>query len=353
MEVYLRGSSPCATTAAILLMTKARQMGLHLFVRLVGDPSDIAVLHGPAVLFSPVLASCGIGRDLGSGATVVVPGPPEETLYVSLSENGLDSWFRIDRNGQGAHPATEAYVRLSRDPRIPARKLAKDLRRLMDVLGMSSDPAVLDILFGAPSPPLTRLSLALRTGRALSGGRGEPITRFLSGAGKTLPPLSPKLDPEAFFADLREGRLHWLLEGLGPALRDLGEEWFESAVKLAEEDQGRDLALLHGLAEILSHLAHLPTYSILPPLSAADDAVAMGIKAGLAAVGDENPSAQLRQMFQFLGGKYASEAQYAYEAELVPPPSDPVERWRWFCAQAEQGRKWADQLWPIILDPPQ
>ncbi len=353
MEVHLRGSSPCATVAAILLMTKARQLGLHLFVRLVGDPSDIAVLHGPAVLFSPVLASCGIGRDLGSGATVVVPGPPDEALNLSLSANGVDGWFRVDRNGRGAHPATQAYVRLSRDARVPARKLAKDLRRLMEVLGMSTDPAILDVLFGAPTPPLTRLSVALRAGRALSGGRGEPITRFLSGAGNTQTPVSPDFEPEAFFSDLREGKLRWLLDGLGPALRDAGEEWFEAATQLAIEDSGRDLALLHAMAEILSHLSHLPSHSILPPLSASDDAVAMAFKVGLSAVGDENPSAQLRQMFQFLGGKYEATATYAYEAPQVPPPAGAVDRWRWFCDQAEQGRKWADELWPIIIDPPQ
>ena len=37
MEVALRGSSPGATTAAILLMTKARQLGVRLRADIVGD----------------------------------------------------------------------------------------------------------------------------------------------------------------------------------------------------------------------------------------------------------------------------------------------------------------------------
>ena len=181
MDVCLRGSSPGATTAGIMLLTRARQLGYSLSVSVVGDPDDIVAIPGPAVCYAPVLASCGVGREDGSGATVVVPGPPGAPVMVTVHPHGVSGWFYVDRSGNGHHPATQAYVRLTRDPRPGARELARSLRKALDVLGCSTDPAVLDVLFGPDVPPLTRLAVALRAGRAMTGGRGEPITRYTSG----------------------------------------------------------------------------------------------------------------------------------------------------------------------------
>lgn len=353
MEVALRGSSPCATTAAILLMTKARQLGMRLRATLVGDPEDISVVKGPAVVYSPVLASCGIGREYGIGATVVVPGPPGQPLMVSLSPNGTGDWFLVDRSGHGQHPATQAFVRLSNDPRVPARKLGKDLRRAMEAVGMTPDPAVLDVLFGAPTAPLTRLSLALRAGRTISGLRGEPVTRYLAGNfDPERDPITSSFDPDRF-QTLLDGEIQWVLEGLSTSIRDRAEEWIDTARTLAKEDSGRDLALVYGLAEISSHLVQLPAHSILPPLPAHEDGVAVALKSGLAADGDDDANAQLRAMFQFLGGKYASQADYVHEVDMVKPPPPGLDRWKWFCDQAVRGRDRAEELWPSIVDPPQ
>src|SRR5690606_29258568 len=74
MEVTLEGSSPAATTAGIMLLTRARQLGYRLAVSVVGNPDEVVPVTGPALLYAPVLASCGVGREDGSGATVVVPG---------------------------------------------------------------------------------------------------------------------------------------------------------------------------------------------------------------------------------------------------------------------------------------
>lgn len=353
MDIALRGSSPCATTAAILLMTRARQLGgMRLTASLVGDPDDIVAVKGPAVVFSPVLASCGIGRDLGSGGTVVVPGPPASPLLVSFHDNGRDGWFRVDREGTGQHPGTQAFVRLSRDPRVPARKVGKELRRAMESLGMLPEPAVLDVLFGAPVPPLTRLSLALRAGRAMSGLRGEPVTRFLAGS-IDHDPLPMTYEKESFEQQIEANGLEWILDGLATTLRDRIEDWADAFRQLSREDGGRDLPLLYALAEIASNLVQLPKASILPPLAAHEDGVAMALKAALTSDGDEDASAQLRSMFQFLGGKYVTEAEHVFEVDASKPPKDPAERWRWFCDQAVKGRDRAEELWPRIIDPPQ
>lgn len=352
MFVALHGSSPCAHVAGILLITRARQLGLRVNAAIVGDGHDIAAMKGPAVVYSPVLASCGIGRDLGTGATVVVRGPPGAPLMVCVDAEGLDGWFLVDRDGRGVHVATEAFVRLSRDARIPARKVAKDLRRVMEGLGMSPEPAILDVLFGAPVAPLSRLTLALRAGRAISGLRGAPINRYLSGAEAPRDPFPPMFDRGAFEPILAEG-MGWILDGLASSVRDKCEEWLDAARGLAGEDGGRDLPLVFAISEIASHLVQLPSHSILPPLPAHEDAIATAIRIGLVADGDEDAGAQLRSMFLFLGGKYVASAKNAFELDLEPPPADPVDRWRWFCDQAVRGRRWADEIWPNIVDPPQ
>lgn len=354
MEVTLRGSLPGATTAGIFLLTRARQVGLPMRVSVVGDPETVAPIPGPAVVYAPVLASCGVGREHGSGATVVLPGPPGAPVLATVTPHGVGGWFEVDRQGKGCHPATQAYVRLSRDPRVPARKLGKRLRRAMKVLGLSTDPAVLDVLFGAQVPPLTRLSVALRAGRAISEGRGEPVTRFMATAfGAEHDPLPSDFDQAAFTATLEEGGLEWILDALSTSSRDHVEDFVERARKLAAEDGGRDLVLVWALAELASHLVQLPSQCMLPPLGAAEDSVAVGLKAALTAEGEGDAHAQLVQVYRFLGGKYVDDAQHAVDVVAEPEPEGRIARLQWFCSQVRQGRKDADNLWPNVVDPPQ
>lgn len=334
-----------------MLLTRARQLGYHLTVQVVGDPEDVVPIPGPAVCYAPVLASCGVGREAGSGATVVVPGPPGKPVMVTVHPHGVSGWFFVDRSGNGHHPATQAFVRLSRDPRPQARELGRELRRGMEALGLSTDPAVLDVLFGTEVPSLTRLAVGLRAGRALSGGRGQPITRFTTGLADSDPlPLPPT--PEARAMLMEPGRLQWILDGLSTSIRDRAEHMVNLARGLAEEDGGRDLVLLYHLAELASHLIMLPPHSILPPLGAAEDSVATGLKSALVAEGDGDANRQLMQVFRFLGGRYVPEANHSLFVCDAAPPAEHIERWQWFCGQVRQGRKQADALWPSIIDPP-
>lgn len=346
MEVALKGSSAGATTAGILLLTRARQLGLPLQVSVVGDENEAVEVPGPAVLYAPVLASCAVGRQHGYGATVVIPGAPGKPVLVTVQPHGEGGWFLVDRTGKGAHPATKAAIELANDPRAPARALARALRGAMAGLGMSSDPAVMDVLFGAQVPTLTRLAVALRAGRAMSGGRGEPVTRFLSGVNVDRDPL-----PEALPTDLSQATslasLQWILDGLSVAVRDAAEE----AVQTAAELGGSAPLLVYHLAEIASHLVQLPEHSILPPLGAAEDSVAVGLKAALTAEGEGCANRELRQTFRFLGGRYVEKADHAYQVTDTAPPSDWVGIWSWFGHEVRRGRKQADALWPEIVDP--
>ncbi|TNE89125.1 MAG: hypothetical protein EP330_11845 [Deltaproteobacteria bacterium] len=354
MDIVLTGSAPAAVTAGILLLTRARQLGLLLHVQVLSDETDWVPVEGPALLYAPPLAGCGVGREEGVGGTVIVPGPPGRPLIVSATPHGVDGWFEVGRSGEGAHPATQAYVRLSKDPRVPARRAAKQLRRAMETLGMSTDPAVLDVLFGAEVPPLTRISLALRAGRALSGTRGQPITRYVNSSFSSEDPLPADLDADAFREQLEGSELAWILDGLSTAIRDDAEEWLETIRSLAREDHGRDLPLAHALAELASHLVQLPAHSILPPLGAAEDSVAVGLRAALGVDREGDALRQLIQMYRFLGGKFVTEAEYqTFEVCEATPPGDHIGNWTWFCTQVRRGRRRAEELWPDILEPPQ
>jgi hypothetical protein len=293
-----------------------------------------------------------VGREEGSGATVVVPGPPGKPVMVTVHPHGESGWFFVDRSGNGHHPATQAFVRLSRDPRPKARDLGRELRRAMEGLGLSTDPAVLDVLFGADVPPLTRLAVGLRAGRAMSGGRGEPITRFTTGAAAQ-EPLPVRYD-EIVHRELLmqpEG-LRWILDALPTSVRDRAESFVQDARDLAHEDGGRELVLLYHLAELASNLVQLPPNSILPPLGAAEDSVATGLRSALAAEGDGDANRQLSQVFQFLGGRYVPSAEHAFFVCQETPPREHIARWQWFCGQVRQGKKVADAIWPQIVDPP-
>ncbi len=352
MDVVLRGSSPSAVTAGIMLLTRARQLGFPLKVSIVGDPGQLTPVTGAAVMYAPVLASCGVGREMGSGATVVLPGPPGSPLLVTISPHGVDGWFMLARAGDGAHPATQAFSRLVRDGRPAARRLARGIMEVMEALGVAPEHAVLDLVFGAPCPPLLRLALALRAGRAMAGGRGDSVTRWLSGGGDLeRDPSEQPLAPHNLVERVEAGELTWVLDRLTPAARAKAELWVHDALALAREDAGRDLSLVVAVAELASHLAVLPVASILPPLGAAEDSVAVALGTALRAVGEADASQQLTQVYRFLGGRFVSEAADALVVSITPEPSgdDPIAAWQWFSAEARVGRKQADALWDRLF----
>jgi len=352
MEVALVGNSPSTTTAGIMLLTRSAQLGFGLRVVIVGDPGEITSIPGPVVTYAPVLASCGVGRESGSGATVVIPGPPAENLRATLQPHGIGGWFRVCRAGVGFHPGARAYGLLGSGETEDVRNLGRDLRALLGHLGSSTDPAVLDILFGAPVPPLLRLAVALRAGRALTGGRGEPITRYLAGMPIGVrDPLPDTFSGTEAVEMVQNGDHQWILGRFSVAVRDLLEDWLDRFVEFCTSED--DQQLLAQLLIIASHLAQLPQHSILPPLGAAEDSVAVGMSGALRADGEGDAAAQLVQVFRFLGGRYVDSADHALMVSDVKEPEsgDLEKNWQWFCQEVRVGRKRADALWTEIFDP--
>jgi hypothetical protein len=314
----------------ILLLSRARSFGQPIRVEIVGDPDDIGVVTGPAILHSPSLAGCGVGRELGHGSVVVLPGPATEPLAVSLSADGRSDWFLVDRTGAGVHPATQAFVRMRREKRPSVRQHARQFFAMLEFLGCAAEPAVLDLLFGAPLPPIDRVALALRAGRGISGRKGSPVTAFLEG-------------------DLGEPTLAAAVERLPADVRDAARAWLEQATRVAAE--GDDTALA-ALSEIGVHLAMLPPRGILPPLSPSADAVAYALGRALGAT-QGNPQAQagLLETYKFLGGRFTTRAEWPIDLPADAPPPDRLGRWAWFCTQVSTAAEKVDRIWRDLVDP--
>jgi hypothetical protein len=322
--------------AGILLLARARSFGQRIRVEIVGDPGDIGVIEGPAILHSAPLASCGVGREFGSGSLVVVPGPARAPLAVSLSADGRQDWFYLDRGGEGVHPATRAFARYRRDPRAAVRQQVRMFLKLTDLLGCAPEPAVLDLLFGAPAPPLTRIALALRAGRALTGERGAPLTGYLAG----------EMDEDCAIS------LDAALARLAPDARVKVESFVCAAEEVAAADGDR--AWIEGLTEIVSHLALLPPQGMLPPLAPSADAVAFGLGRALgAAQGNFQAQAGLLETYKFLGGRFTDSAAYPVDLPADLPPEDRLGRWAWFCSHVSVAADKVDKIWRDLVDPPQ
>ncbi len=345
MSITLQGNSPAALTAGILLLSKSRSFGQRFKVEVVGDPDDIATVEGPALLYSPLLSTVTGSRE--PGGLVLVPGPTRDPLALCLVADGAGPWFEVDRAGLGLHPATRALVALGRDSRH--REAARSLRRALGRLGVVAEPAILDLLFGAPVPALHRISLAIRASRAL-GHRGDQApTQLLawSGAGQELLP-SP-LSAEAFGEALRDGRAAAMLDRLQPWARHGALGWLDELG--ADALPGSALGL--ALAELLGQLTALPRQGLLPALDPAMEAVATHLGQGLAAqAGPTNANGALVDTFRFLGGRFTDDAHYPVEMVSSAPPEGRLDRWRWLCDAVRASAAEADALWRTVWDPP-
>ena len=351
MSVALKGSSPAALTAGILLLSRARSFGQRLNVEIVGDPDAITPVRGPALVHSAVLASCGVGRELGAGALVILPGPPTDPLATSLSPGGMDGWFYLDRSGEGTAEATQAFVRLCRARSGVERNLGRGLWNALDALGCPAEPALLDLLAAAPAPPLVRLALVLRAGRAMSGGSGQPITRYLASTGAELPDALSSEEARLPLAHLRtSGRLDTLLDRVSIRYRGAVEQWLEDSEQPARNDAAL-AELRSSLLEVGSHLASLPAQAMLPPLHPAMDGVATGLSRALGATtGEADATRGLVHVFRFLGGRFTDDAAYPVDLPGEAPPEDRLARWQWFCRSCGGAAETADALWRRVTD---
>jgi hypothetical protein len=192
-------------------------------------------------------------------------------------------------------------------------------------------------LFGAPAPPLTRLAVALRAGRAMTGLRGAPITGCFAG----------DLDESVAMVRVPEA-----LGRLAPDVRAPIESWIAVAERLAAEDGDR--SWLDALEELGVHLALLPPNGILPPLPPAADAVAFGLGRALgASQGNFEGQAALLETYRFLGGRFVASANHPVDLPADLPPTDRLARWSWFCTHVAVAAEKVETIWRNLVDPMQ
>lgn len=353
MTVVLAGNWPASLTAGILLLSRSRSFGIPLTVSVVGDPASLPVVQGPAVVHSHVLSSCGVGRELGQGPLVVVPGPPTDPVLMCLQEHGQGQWFSVDSAGAGGHPATQAFVNLVRDSRANARHAAALLRRLCRWAGVPAEPALMDVLFGAPAPPLTRISLAVRSGQAMTGEPGNPITHILQSGGVDCPVLQgDEVDGQAVFDAWKNGELADVLACFPVGVRLGIEDFLEAMWILVEEGEDALLPLVSSLGELIGTLVLLPPGCMMPPIDAAADSVANGLVRVLGARGgDVDADRSLLNIYRFLGGKFVDHANYPYQLHSEKAPESREERWRWFVESVLRASEHMDDLWRAVMDP--
>ncbi len=353
MRVALRGSSASTVTVGILLLTHARRLGERIEVSIVGDSEDVADVYGPAMVYSPVLSGCGVGRVPKSNALVCVGGPAQDPLLLSLHEGGITDWFELDRSGGGLHPSSRAVVDLCRNQGAEGQNLGRMLRTAFASIGCPAEPALLDFLFGAPLDPLERLSLALRAGRAMTGESGDPFTRYVQSGVDHLPdPLPTPLSEEAFQQASESGHLTSLLERINPGIRHSVEDWLRG---VGELDHGGSLdGLIRDIAEIGSYLLSLPMAGMLPVPTSASASLSKHL--GKAIGETSEPHCAMRALVEtyvFLGGKFVEHTAYAVLVHGDPPPPSRKERWEWLCQSAMLARDESERLWERLVDPVQ
>ncbi len=351
MQVALRGSSASTVTAGILLLTHAKRLGHPIKVVIEGSPEDAASVPGPALVNSPMLSGCGVGRVRGRNGLVCMPGPAISPLLLSLEPGGLSDWFQVDRAGVGIHPSSTAVVGLCRHADPQGRNLGNVLRRALDAVGCPAEPALLDILFGAPVDPIVRVALALVAGREMTGRNGESFTRFVQSGITDIPdPLPTPLSVSQWVEARESGAIEKLTERLQPGLSGEVMDWLNGLDQLPNEPSMAGLVC--SIAEVGSHLLSLPMAGMLPALSPSAERVARHLGPAIGVSGPEHCGLHaLIQTYVFLGGGFVDYARFAVTIDGDAPPDGREARWQWLCQSAYLAKVGAGDLWRKLVDP--
>jgi hypothetical protein len=352
VKIVLKGNWPATLTAGILLLSRGRSFGLPVTVNIVGDPKDIEEVKGPTVVSCQVLASCGVGRELGDGPLVVVTGGSVEPVLVSLDNKSDEGWFLVDSSGEGRHPATRALVRMVRDPSPCARHATRLLLGLFRWAGIPAEPALIDLLFGAPADALTRVGMALQASATFSDSRvHRSVSERLNGGFET--PLSNDgLDGERIFEMWHSGELDKVLGALPAGVSVAVEDWLSSMEQLSALNDGESDVLVAALGSLLGNVLLLPQGCMLPVLDPTHKGLAVGIVNVLGAKeNDSDTSRSLLDVFRFLGGRFEPFSQYPFQLSDTPAPAGRKARWRWLIDSVEQGAEQMEVIWKEVMSP--
>ncbi len=352
LNIVLQGNWPATLTAGILLLSRGRSFGLPVTVSIVGDPKKIEAVRGPTVVSSQVLASCSVGRDLGDGPLVVISGGSTDPVLVAVDNSNKEGWFYVDSSGDGWHPATKAIVKMVRDSRASARHASALFLGLLRWAGVPAEPALMDMLFGAPVDALTRLGMTLQASASITNSRvHQSVSERISGGIET-PLLAEGLTGARVFEMWHAGELSGALEALPNGVSIAVEDWLVSMERLSAEDGGESEVLVASLGTLLGNVLLLPQGCMLPNLGGTSRGLAIGVVNVLGAKEkDADASKSLLEVFRFLGGRFEDFSPYPYQLPNSPAPEGRKERWMWLISSVEQAAEQMEKIWKEAMNP--
>jgi hypothetical protein len=235
-----------------------------------------------------------------------------------------------------------------------ARRLGKELLQALRGLGCIPEPAIFDLTLQAPVSAYHRVAVGLRAGRALHGRADVPLHTFLEECQDTLPDVVPSpCTPEDLQRAATDGRLAALLTRLVPSVRGPTMSWTHAMLRRAATDPDA-ATLVAAVLETIAPVVTLPSPVVLPSIDAAADAVACALPTAIGAMssdGDDDAAKGLVETFQFLGGRFVSQARFPVVVPGDPAPEGRLARWKWFCTSTRAAADTADTLWRRIVDP--
>jgi len=242
-------------------------------------------------------------------------------------------------------------MRLCRHEQAEGQNLGRMLRSALSAVGCPTEPALLDLLFGAPADPLERIALALTAGRAMTGTQGDPFHHFVHSGVADLPdPLPTPLSEVDYTAAVESGHITALLDRVQPGVRDSVADWLRGLDQLENADDLRGLVC--AIAEVGSFLVSLPMAGMLPALRPSAAAVATHLGEAVGHMATPHCAMQtLVDTFQFLGGDFVDHSPFAVEISGSDPPDGRIERWQWLCQSASLAREESNRLWERMVDP--
>ena len=341
-------------TAGTLLLSRSKRLGIPLVVEVVGEPREVEVVPGPAVFYSQVLASCGVGRELGEGPLVVIPGPEADPVLCNMGSFSEGSpWFLVDTSGEGQHPATRDFVKLLRSRNPDAIRATATIGWLFRWLNIPLETSLLDLLFNAPVSPLDRLGVTIRAAREMTGGgRTRSLTQSLVKGGFDCELLAEGFSGGEVIEAVRRGDLDELFSSYPEVTSRQLRDWLDQMERVAAGPDDIGLEIVSQALELMANVAMLPVGCMLPAPPAEAIGVARGMVRALGArKSGADANGRLVETYRFLGGRFVDFSEYPVMLTNEPPPTGRVERLEWLIRSAESAADEAERIWKRLMNP--
>jgi hypothetical protein len=224
--------------------------------------------------------------------------------------------------------------------------------RLFRWAGVPPEPALLDLLFGAPVDPLTRIGMTLQASATMTKSRvHRSVSEHLSGGIET-PLLNDGISGAQVLELWHSGALKGVFAALPDGVAVAIGDWLSSMEQFNSQEGGDCEALLAALATLLGNVLLLPQGCMLPMLDPTNRGLAIGIVNVLGArEKDSDTNKSLLDVFRFLGGRFEHSSPYPFRLPDTPAPEGRTERWMWLVSSVEQAAEEMENIWSEAMSP--